>query len=161
MASDSQLVAVDQLQDHLNDLPEDELTKLETDVQTFLRYWSCGTKQHSAEYISHIFGIVSKTSSDMKLWSSSAGFSDLSVSLQIKLNGLTLPDQRGLQMVGLGLFPNLSLVNHDCWPNCTATLNHGKYVIFLLFRVKKPVDIINFVQICGERKLEMKILTFH
>lgn len=100
LASDSQLVAVDQLQDHLKDLPEDEMKKLETDVRTFLRYWSCGTKQHSAEYISHIFGII-------------------------KLNGLTLPDQRGLQMVGLGLFPNLSIVNHDCWPNCTATLNHG------------------------------------
>ncbi|KAM4719214.1 LOW QUALITY PROTEIN: histone-lysine N-methyltransferase Smyd1-like [Anableps anableps] len=100
LASDSQLLAVDQLQDHLKDLPEDELKKLETDVQNFLRYWSCGTKHHPAEYISHIFGLI-------------------------KSNGLTLPDQRGLQPVGLGLFPNLSLVNHNCWPNCTVTLNHG------------------------------------
>ncbi|XP_012717441.1 histone-lysine N-methyltransferase SMYD1 [Fundulus heteroclitus] len=100
LASDSQLVPVDQLQDHLEALPEDELKKLELDVQSFLRYWSCGTKQHPAEYIRHIFGLI-------------------------KSNGLTLPDQRGLQSVGLGLFPNLSLVNHDCWPNCTVTLNHG------------------------------------
>lgn len=27
--------------------------------------------------------------------------------------------------MGLGLFPNLALVNHDCWPNCTVALNHG------------------------------------
>ncbi|XP_038136587.1 histone-lysine N-methyltransferase SMYD1a [Cyprinodon tularosa] len=100
LASDSQLVPVDQLQDHLTDLPAEELEKLELDVRTFLRFWSCGTKQHPSEYISHIFGII-------------------------KFNGLTLQDQRGLESVGLGLFPNLSLVNHDCWPNCTATLNHG------------------------------------
>ncbi|MED6244054.1 hypothetical protein ATANTOWER_010050 [Ataeniobius toweri] len=100
LASDSQLVAVDQLQDHIKDLPEDELKKLATDVKNFLRYWSCGTKQHPAEYISHIFGLI-------------------------KSNGLTLPDQRGLQSAGLGLFPNLSLINHNCWPNCTVALNHG------------------------------------
>lgn len=45
---------------------------------------------------------------------------------QIKCNGLPLTDQRGLQNVGLGLFPSLSLVNHNCWPNCTVTFNHGK-----------------------------------
>lgn len=66
LASDSQLVPVDQLQDHLTDLPAEELEKLELDVRTFLRFWSCGTKQHPSEYISHIFGIVSKTSSEVK-----------------------------------------------------------------------------------------------
>ncbi|XP_031143150.1 histone-lysine N-methyltransferase SMYD1a [Sander lucioperca] len=100
IVSDSQLISVDQLQDHVADLPEEDLKQLKTDVHTFLEYWSCGRQQHSADYISHIFGII-------------------------KCNGFTLSDQRGLQAVGVGLFPNLCLVNHDCWPNCTVILNHG------------------------------------
>ncbi|KAM8744111.1 histone-lysine N-methyltransferase SMYD1a [Acanthopagrus schlegelii] len=100
IASDSQLVSVDQLEDHMADLAEEDLKKLKSDLHTFQGYWSYGRKQHPAEYISRIFGII-------------------------KCNGFTLSDQRGLQAVGVGLFPNLCLVNHDCWPNCTVILNHG------------------------------------
>ncbi|KAG7240901.1 hypothetical protein INR49_023475, partial [Caranx melampygus] len=100
IVSDSQLISVDQLEDHVSDLSEEELKKLQSDVHKFQEYWSYGRKQHSVEYISHIFGII-------------------------KCNGFTLSDQRGLQAVGVGLFPNLCLVNHDCWPNCTVILNHG------------------------------------
>uniref|UniRef100_A0A672GNJ3 [histone H3]-lysine(4) N-trimethyltransferase n=1 Tax=Salarias fasciatus TaxID=181472 RepID=A0A672GNJ3_SALFA len=103
LASDSQLVSVDQLEDHVADLSKEDLDEVNTDVQTFLKYWSHGRKQHSAEYIAHLFGII-------------------------KCNGFTLSDQRGLQAVGVGLFPNLCLVNHDCWPNCTVILNHGSVV---------------------------------
>uniref|UniRef100_A0A671Y9Z1 [histone H3]-lysine(4) N-trimethyltransferase n=1 Tax=Sparus aurata TaxID=8175 RepID=A0A671Y9Z1_SPAAU len=95
IASDSQLVSVDQLEDHMADLPEEDLKKLESDVHTFQGYWSYGRKQHAAEYISRIFGIT---------------FSEIN---------------HGLQAVGVGLFPNLCLVNHNCWPNCTVILNHG------------------------------------
>lgn len=58
MVSDSQLISVDQLEDHVADLPEEDLKQLETDVHNFLKYWSYGSKQHSANYISRIFGIV-------------------------------------------------------------------------------------------------------
>ncbi|XP_059213662.1 histone-lysine N-methyltransferase SMYD1a [Centropristis striata] len=100
IVSDSQLISVDQLEDHVADLTEKDHEKLKTDVKSFLEYWSHGRKQHSEDFISHIFGII-------------------------KCNGFTLSDQRGLQAVGVGLFPNLCLVNHDCWPNCTVILNHG------------------------------------
>ncbi|XP_041816300.1 histone-lysine N-methyltransferase Smyd1-like [Chelmon rostratus] len=100
IVSDSQLISVDQLEDHVADLSEQDLKQLKTDVHNFLEYWSYGRKQHSVDEISHIFGII-------------------------KCNGFTLSDQRGLQAVGVGLFPNLCLVNHNCWPNCTVILNHG------------------------------------
>ncbi|KAM9821232.1 histone-lysine N-methyltransferase SMYD1a [Neosynchiropus ocellatus] len=100
IVTDTQLVSVDQLEDHVADLAEDDLKKLQTDVHSFQEYWSYGRKRHTTDYISHIFGII-------------------------KCNGFTLSDQRGLQAVGVGLFPNLCLVNHDCWPNCTVILNHG------------------------------------
>ncbi|CAJ1071048.1 histone-lysine N-methyltransferase SMYD1a [Xyrichtys novacula] len=100
IVSDTQLVAVDQLEDHVSDLPEEDLKKMKKDVQIFQEYWSYGRKKHTAEEISHIFGII-------------------------KCNGFTLSDQRGLQAVGVGLFPNLCLVNHNCWPNCTVILNNG------------------------------------
>ncbi|XP_074546798.1 histone-lysine N-methyltransferase SMYD1a [Halichoeres trimaculatus] len=100
VVSDSQLVSVEQLEDHVSDLSEEELKKMKTDVQNFQEYWSYGRKKHSADEILHIFGII-------------------------KCNGFTLSDQRGLQAVGVGLFPNLCLVNHDCWPNCTVILNNG------------------------------------
>ncbi|KAF3702398.1 Histone-lysine N-methyltransferase SMYD1 [Channa argus] len=100
IVSDSQLIPVDHLEDHVSDLPEEDLKHLKTDVHSFLEYWSCGRKQLSGDCISKMFGII-------------------------KCNDFTLSDQRGLQAVGVGLFPNLCLVNHDCWPNCTVILNHG------------------------------------
>ncbi|XP_068191059.1 histone-lysine N-methyltransferase SMYD1-like [Antennarius striatus] len=100
IVSDNQLISVDRLEDHVGDLHDKDLKQLNTDVQTFLDYWSYGSRQHSLDDISHIFGII-------------------------KCNGFTMMDQRGLQAIGVGLFPNLSLVNHDCWPNCTIMLNHG------------------------------------
>uniref|UniRef100_A0A8C6WN69 [histone H3]-lysine(4) N-trimethyltransferase n=1 Tax=Neogobius melanostomus TaxID=47308 RepID=A0A8C6WN69_9GOBI len=111
IASDSQLVAVDKLKDHVTDLGEEALKQLQANVSSFFDYWSSGSKKHSADYISHIFGII-------------------------KCNGFNLSDQHGLQAVGVGLFPNLCLVNHDCWPNCTVILNNGKYVPVCLCRIE-------------------------
>lgn len=59
LASDSQLVSVDQLQEHVDQLSQEQLQQLQTDVRVLQDYWSYGSKQHSVEYISHIFGIVS------------------------------------------------------------------------------------------------------
>lgn len=63
VATDSQLISVEQLEDHVADMLQEDLKQLETDVQTFMKYWSYGRKQHSVEFISHIFGIVCALSS--------------------------------------------------------------------------------------------------
>lgn len=60
IVSDSQLMSVDQLEDHLADLTHEDLTCLNADVNTFMEYWSYGRKQHSFDEIAHIFGIVRK-----------------------------------------------------------------------------------------------------
>lgn len=61
VVSDSQLVSVDQLEDHVADLVEEDHKNLNNDVHNFLDYWSYGRKQHSVDEISHIFGIVRMT----------------------------------------------------------------------------------------------------
>uniref|UniRef100_G3T0S9 [histone H3]-lysine(4) N-trimethyltransferase n=1 Tax=Loxodonta africana TaxID=9785 RepID=G3T0S9_LOXAF len=96
------LVSVDDLQNHVEHFGEEEQKALRVDVNTFLEYWPPQNQQFSTQYISHIFGVIN-------------------------CNGFTLSDQRGLQAVGVGVFPNLGLVNHDCWPNCTVIFNNGNH----------------------------------
>ncbi|XP_061836643.1 histone-lysine N-methyltransferase Smyd1-like [Nerophis lumbriciformis] len=148
IVADNQMISVEQLENHVSDLPEDSLKKLGTDVQSFLEYWSYGRKQHSVDYILHIFGIL-------------------------KCNGFTLRDQNGLRDVGVGLFPNLCLVNHDCWPNCSVVLNHGNQTalnsalhsqsrIELRALEKIPegkeltVSYVDFLNLSAERKKKLK-----
>ncbi|XP_064164045.1 histone-lysine N-methyltransferase SMYD1a isoform X2 [Anguilla rostrata] len=100
VASDAQLTTLEELEDHVADMPEEDLKELKIDVHNFLDYWPRGGRQYPVDSISHIIGVIN-------------------------CNGFTLSDQRGLQAVGVGIFPNLCLVNHDCWPNCTVILNHG------------------------------------
>ncbi|KAJ0057569.1 hypothetical protein NL108_009335, partial [Boleophthalmus pectinirostris] len=148
IATDTQLVAVDKLEDHVADLGEEVLKQLKNNVGQFFQYWSYGSKQHSADYISHIFGII-------------------------KCNGLALTDQRGLQKVGVGLFPNLCLVNHDCWPNCTVILNNGKYVslyerqqieLRALGKISEgqelTVSYVDFLNLSADRRKKLKDLHF-
>ncbi|KAK7174060.1 hypothetical protein R3I93_003784 [Phoxinus phoxinus] len=100
LVSDAQLTTLDLLEDHLTQMSPDDLKELKVDVQHFYNYWPKKRRAVGEEYVSHLFGVIN-------------------------CNGFTLSDQRGLQAVGVGLFPNLCLVNHDCWPNCTVILNHG------------------------------------
>uniref|UniRef100_A0A8D2ZPD7 [histone H3]-lysine(4) N-trimethyltransferase n=1 Tax=Scophthalmus maximus TaxID=52904 RepID=A0A8D2ZPD7_SCOMX len=72
---------------------------------------------HTIDDISHAFGVI-------------------------MCNGFTVSDQRGLQAVGVGLFPNLCLVNHDCWPNCTVILNHGNQsAVNTMFHSQRRIEL--------------------
>ncbi|KAM4053433.1 histone-lysine N-methyltransferase SMYD1 isoform 2-T2 [Anomaloglossus baeobatrachus] len=129
------LVSVDDLQNHIDDFDSEEKNGLMEDVQTFLDYWPNQDKQYSMQYVSHIFGVIS-------------------------CNGFTLSDQRGLQAVGVGIFPNLCLVNHNCWPNCTVIFNNGKIELRALGKINKgeelSVSYVDFLNLSEERRKQLK-----
>lgn len=58
VVSDTQLITVDELENHVRDMPEDELKDLKVDIHNFLDYWPRYSKQHTVDDISHIFGVV-------------------------------------------------------------------------------------------------------
>lgn len=58
VVSDMQLTTLDELEDHINDMQEDDLKELKVDVHNFLDYWPRTSKQHLIDNISHIFGVV-------------------------------------------------------------------------------------------------------
>uniref|UniRef100_H3C8T2 [histone H3]-lysine(4) N-trimethyltransferase n=1 Tax=Tetraodon nigroviridis TaxID=99883 RepID=H3C8T2_TETNG len=134
-----QLTTVEELEDHIADLQEDELKELKVDIHNFLDYWPRNSKQHTIDDISHLFGVIN-------------------------CNGFTVSDQRGLQAVGVGLFPNLCLVNHDCWPNCTVILNHGKIELRSLGKIAEGEELtvayVDFLNLSEERRRLLKTQYF-
>ncbi|XP_044516368.1 histone-lysine N-methyltransferase SMYD1 isoform X2 [Gracilinanus agilis] len=129
------LVSVDDLQNHVDNFGEEEQKDLRVDVDSFLNFWPAQSQQFSMQYISHIFGVIN-------------------------CNAFTLSDQRGLQAVGVGIFPNLCLVNHDCWPNCTVIFNNGKIELRALGKISEgeelTVSYVDFLNISQERKKQLK-----
>ncbi|KAL8165943.1 UNVERIFIED_CONTAM: Histone-lysine N-methyltransferase smyd1 [Gekko kuhli] len=99
--TEGSLVSIDELQNHVEHFGEEEKKELRIDLESFLEFWPPNSKQFGMQYISHILGVIN-------------------------CNGFTLSDQRGLQAVGVGIFPNLCMVNHDCWPSCSVIFNNGK-----------------------------------
>ncbi|XP_029448919.1 histone-lysine N-methyltransferase SMYD1 isoform X2 [Rhinatrema bivittatum] len=129
------LASIDDLQNHVDNFGEEERKELMADVQTFIDFWPPSSQQFGMQYISHIFGVIN-------------------------CNGFTLSDQRGLQAVGVGIFPNLCLVNHDCWPNCTVIFNNGKIELRSLGKINKgeelSVSYVDFLNLCEERRQQLK-----
>ncbi|XP_077334113.1 histone-lysine N-methyltransferase SMYD1 isoform X1 [Lithobates pipiens] len=142
------LVSVDDLQSHVEHFDQEEKTALMEDVQSFLDYWPSQSKQFAMQYISHIFGLIN-------------------------CNGFTLSDQRGLQAVGVGIFPNLCLVNHDCWPNCTVIFNNGNHeAVKSMFHTQMRIELralgkinkgeelnvsyVDFLNLSEDRKKQLK-----
>ncbi|XP_053086219.1 histone-lysine N-methyltransferase SMYD1a isoform X2 [Pangasianodon hypophthalmus] len=131
---DTQLTTLDLLEDHISAMTPEDLKQLKVDVDNFQDYWQGNSKQYSTDYVSHIFGVIN-------------------------CNAFTLSDQRGLQAVGVGLFPNLCLVNHDCWPNCTVILNHGRIELRALEKIPEGVELtVSYVDFLNLSKDRQKLL---
>ncbi|XP_031426953.1 histone-lysine N-methyltransferase SMYD1b isoform X2 [Clupea harengus] len=135
IVSDHQLTSIDDLENHISELPDDDMQQLKIDIHNFLDYWPRNSKPHNVDSISHVIGVIN-------------------------CNGFTVSDQRGLAAVGVGIFPNLCLVNHDCWPNCTVVLNHGKVELRSLGNIKLGEEItvsyVDYLNLSHERKRQLK-----
>ncbi|XP_019409008.1 PREDICTED: histone-lysine N-methyltransferase SMYD1 isoform X2 [Crocodylus porosus] len=133
--TEGSLVSIDDLQNHVENFGEEEKKELRADVESFIEFWPPQSQQFGMQYISHIFGVIN-------------------------CNGFTLSDQRGLQAVGVGVFPNLCLVNHDCWPNCTVIFNNGKIELRALGKISPgeelTVSYIDFLNVSEDRRKQLK-----
>ncbi|XP_016306634.1 histone-lysine N-methyltransferase SMYD1b [Sinocyclocheilus anshuiensis] len=117
VVSDTQLATLEELEDHIYDISEDDLKDFKVDIHNFLDYWPRSSKPHTVDSVSKILGVIN-------------------------CNGFMVSDQRGLQAVGVGLFPNLCLVNHDCWPNCTVVLNNGNQsAVDTMYHSQKRIEL--------------------
>nr|XP_047904256.1 histone-lysine N-methyltransferase SMYD1 [Anser cygnoides] len=91
----------------------------------------------------------------------------------INCNAFTLSDQRGLQAVGVGIFPNLCQANHDCWPNCTVIFNNGNHeAVRSMFHTQMRIELralskispgdeltvsyVDFLNVSEERRRQLK-----
>uniref|UniRef100_W5LZ26 [histone H3]-lysine(4) N-trimethyltransferase n=1 Tax=Lepisosteus oculatus TaxID=7918 RepID=W5LZ26_LEPOC len=134
--AEGSLTSLDELEDHVADMPEEDRKELKIDVHNFLDYWPPHSRQFGVEYISHIFGVIN-------------------------CNGFTVSDQRGLQAVGVGLFPNLCLVNHDCWPNCSVILNNGNHAaVNSLFHTQMRIELRALGKISPGEELTVSYVDF-
>ncbi|KYO45592.1 histone-lysine N-methyltransferase SMYD1 isoform A [Alligator mississippiensis] len=133
--TEGSLVSIDDLQNHVENFGEEEKKELRADVESFIEFWPPQSQQFGMQYISHIFGVIN-------------------------CNGFTLSDQRGLQAVGVGVFPNLCLVNHHCWPNCTVIFNNGKIELRALGKISPgeelTVSYIDFLNVSEDRRKQLK-----
>uniref|UniRef100_A0A8C4S926 [histone H3]-lysine(4) N-trimethyltransferase n=1 Tax=Erpetoichthys calabaricus TaxID=27687 RepID=A0A8C4S926_ERPCA len=134
--SEGCLTSMDDLQNHMEDLLEDEKKELKVDVHNFLDFWPTTCRQFGVQYISHIFGVIN-------------------------CNGFTMSDQRGLEAVGVGIFPNLCLVNHDCWPNCTVILNNGNHeAVNSMFHTQMRIELRAISKITEGEELTVSYVDF-
>ncbi|XP_051508652.1 histone-lysine N-methyltransferase SMYD1b isoform X2 [Myxocyprinus asiaticus] len=135
VVSDMQLVTLDELEDHVCDMSEEDLRDFKVDIHNFLDFWPRSSKPHTVDSISHILGVIN-------------------------CNGFMVSDQRGLQAVGVGLFPNLCLVNHECWPNCTVILNNGKIELRVLSKISPgeevTVSYVDYLNLSEDRRRLLK-----
>ncbi|KAA0714484.1 Histone-lysine N-methyltransferase SMYD1 [Triplophysa tibetana] len=135
VVSDLQLSTMDELEDHICDMSEEDMKDLKVDIHNFLDFWPRSSKQHTVDSISHILGVIN-------------------------CNGFMMSDQRGLQAVGVGLFPNLCLINHDCWPNCTVILNNGKIELHALGKISPGeelnVSYVDYLNLSEDRRRLLK-----
>uniref|UniRef100_A0A6F9DU65 [histone H3]-lysine(4) N-trimethyltransferase n=1 Tax=Phallusia mammillata TaxID=59560 RepID=A0A6F9DU65_9ASCI len=104
-------VKIEDLVDHLSKRTKEERGDLDEKVYSFGDYFTYDAMPESDDEMLHLFAIID-------------------------CNAVGLNDHKGLQSIGVGIYPMMSLLNHDCNPNCVAT-NNG---VNLELRALRPIE---------------------
>lgn len=80
---DTQLTTLDLLEDHLSAMTPEDREELKVNIENFKEYWQGNSRQYSADYVSHIFGVVGTPSlSNCKLYNDYKQHNSISYGIQ-------------------------------------------------------------------------------
>ncbi|XP_078800711.1 histone-lysine N-methyltransferase SMYD3 isoform X2 [Oryzias latipes] len=106
-SSKEELYSIDEHESHLDSMPEQKkegLSELATMLELYMK--------------TEIPDLKQRMTSELPLSCREA----LSIIAKVTCNCFTISDGE-LQEIGVGLYPSLSLLNHDCRPNCVMVFN--------------------------------------
>ncbi|XP_039264769.1 histone-lysine N-methyltransferase Smyd1-like [Styela clava] len=109
-------ILVEELESHVKQRTKEEKEQLDNRVFSFGDYVTYEAMPESDEVIYQWFGAVD-------------------------CNAISLNDQRGLSVVGVGIFLDVALLNHDCNPNCVAVNNGAKVEVRSLRPIKPQEEL--------------------
>merc|ERR1712066_41820 len=100
---EEELITVMEMQDHIEKRDAENRVSIDENVMNFGDYYGYENLPQDDDYtLNHLFGLL-------------------------ECNGFSITDSRGITMVGVGVYPSISLLNHSLAPNCVA-VSIGKTV---------------------------------
>lgn len=102
-SNEESLITVADMQDHMDNRTPEDRPQLDENVMNFGDYYGYeNLPDDDDKTLYHLFGIL-------------------------ECNGFSINDSRGITIVGVGVYPSISLLNHSFDPNCVA-ISIGKQV---------------------------------
>uniref|UniRef100_Q4H2S8 [histone H3]-lysine(4) N-trimethyltransferase n=1 Tax=Ciona intestinalis TaxID=7719 RepID=Q4H2S8_CIOIN len=131
-----ELVKIEELEDHLSKRNAEEKEAIDEKVYSFGDYFTYDEMPDSDEEMAHLFAIID-------------------------CNAIGLNDHRGVQTIGVGIYPGISMLNHDCSPNCVA-MNNGPRLEVRALRVIQPgeelcISYIDSLETTEKRREKLKL----
>lgn len=103
LAPEEALISIKEMEDHIDKRDAESRVSIDENVMNFGDYYGYENLPDDNDYtLNHLFGLL-------------------------ECNGFSITDSRGITMVGVGVYPSISLLNHSMDPNCVA-ISIGKAV---------------------------------
>uniref|UniRef100_H2Y4A3 [histone H3]-lysine(4) N-trimethyltransferase n=1 Tax=Ciona savignyi TaxID=51511 RepID=H2Y4A3_CIOSA len=131
-----ELVKIEELEDHLSKRTPEEKEAIDEKVYSFGDYFTYDEMPESDEEMYHLFAIID-------------------------CNAIGLNDHRGIQTIGVGIYPTISMMNHDCMPNCVA-MNNGPRLEVRALKIIQPgeelcISYIDSLETTRQRKEKLQM----